>query len=76
MADVCVRYFVDDVDGAIGFYSELLGFEVDDPGTSSGPAPGWARFRSDIGVGRAARMLDDPPGTQSSSSSGPNQPTD
>jgi catechol 2,3-dioxygenase-like lactoylglutathione lyase family enzyme len=37
MATVSVRYFVDDVDTAIGFYGELLGFEVD-----AHPAAGFA----------------------------------
>jgi catechol 2,3-dioxygenase-like lactoylglutathione lyase family enzyme len=37
MASVSVRYFVHDVDAAIAFYSERLGFDVD-----LNPAPGFA----------------------------------
>jgi len=37
MATVSVRYFVNDVDAAIAFYSERLGFDVD-----LHPAPGFA----------------------------------
>jgi catechol 2,3-dioxygenase-like lactoylglutathione lyase family enzyme len=36
MATVSVRYFVNDVDAAIAFYSERLGFDVD-----LHPAPGF-----------------------------------
>ena len=37
MGKVSVRYIVDDVDTAISFYTELLGFQVD-----LHPAPGFA----------------------------------
>ena len=37
MSTVRVRYIVDDVDAAIGFYTENLGFKVD-----MHPAPGFA----------------------------------
>lgn len=37
MATVSVRYFVNDVDAAIAFYGERLGFDVD-----LHPAPGFA----------------------------------
>jgi catechol 2,3-dioxygenase-like lactoylglutathione lyase family enzyme len=37
MATVSVRYIVDDVDAAIAFYTQLLGFEVE-----LHPAPGFA----------------------------------
>jgi len=37
MTQVSVRYIVDDVDAAIAFYGERLGFEVD-----MHPAPGFA----------------------------------
>jgi catechol 2,3-dioxygenase-like lactoylglutathione lyase family enzyme len=37
MATVNVRYIVDDVDAAIAFYGERLGFDVD-----ANPAPGFA----------------------------------
>jgi len=37
MANVSVRYIVDDVDAAIAFYTEHLGFEV-----AMHPAPGFA----------------------------------
>lgn len=37
-----VRYIVADVDAAIGFYRDLLGFEVD-----MHPAPGFARLTRD-----------------------------
>jgi catechol 2,3-dioxygenase-like lactoylglutathione lyase family enzyme len=39
MGKVAVRYIVADVDAAIGFYTELLGFQVD-----LHPAPGFARL--------------------------------
>src|SRR3954470_7383289 len=38
MANVSVRYIVTDVDTAVAFYTELLGFEVD-----MQPAPGFAQ---------------------------------
>ncbi len=38
MADVSVRYIVTDVDTAVAFYTELLGFRVD-----MQPAPGFAQ---------------------------------
>jgi catechol 2,3-dioxygenase-like lactoylglutathione lyase family enzyme len=37
MSKVSVRYIVDDVDAAIPFYTEMLGFQVD-----MHPAPGFA----------------------------------
>jgi hypothetical protein len=40
MATVSVRYFVHDVDAAIAFYSERLGFDVD-----LHPAPGFELFQ-------------------------------
>jgi catechol 2,3-dioxygenase-like lactoylglutathione lyase family enzyme len=40
MNDVAVRYIVDDVDAAIGFYSDLLGFEV-----VMRPAPPFAMLK-------------------------------
>ena len=44
MATVCVRYFVHDVDEAIAFYREQLGFDVD-----LHPAPGFAMLsRGDL----------------------------
>ena len=44
MSTVSVRYFVHDVDAAIAFYSERLGFEVD-----VRPAPGFAMLsRQDL----------------------------
>lgn len=39
MTAVSVRYIVDDVEAAIAFYTERLGFEVD-----MHPAPGFARL--------------------------------
>ena len=39
MSKVSVRYIVDDVDAAITFYTELLGFQMD-----LHPAPGFARL--------------------------------
>jgi catechol 2,3-dioxygenase-like lactoylglutathione lyase family enzyme len=42
MSPVTVRYIVDDVDAAIGFYQELLGFEV-----LMHPAPGFAMLSRD-----------------------------
>ncbi|MEX0865640.1 MAG: VOC family protein [Acidimicrobiia bacterium] len=58
-----VRYIVNDVDAAIEFYRDRLGFEVD-----MQPAPGFARLnRSDLvlllntpGVGGAGRAGGDP----------------
>src|SRR6185503_4013909 len=44
MSTVRVRYIVDDVDAAIGFYTEMLGFAVD-----MHPAPGFAALsRGDL----------------------------
>jgi catechol 2,3-dioxygenase-like lactoylglutathione lyase family enzyme len=44
MSTVRVRYIVDDVDTAIGFYTELLGFSVD-----MHPSPGFAALsRGDL----------------------------
>jgi catechol 2,3-dioxygenase-like lactoylglutathione lyase family enzyme len=40
MGTVTIRYIVADVDAAIAFYTEMLGFEVD-----LHPAPGFARLR-------------------------------
>ena len=40
--DVSVRYIVDDVDAAIEFYRDRLGFDVD-----MHPAPGFARLSRD-----------------------------
>jgi catechol 2,3-dioxygenase-like lactoylglutathione lyase family enzyme len=42
MAPVSVRYIVNDVDAAIAFYGEQLGFEVD-----MHPAPGFASLSRD-----------------------------
>jgi catechol 2,3-dioxygenase-like lactoylglutathione lyase family enzyme len=53
MATVSVRYFVDDVDAAIGFYSERLGFDIE-----LHPAPGFAILsRGDLRL-----LLNDPSG--------------
>lgn len=62
---VNVRYIVDDVDAAIPFYQDQLGFEV-----SMRPAPGFARLsRGDLvlllnvpGAGGAGRAGDPQPG--------------
>ena len=44
MAQISVRYIVDDVDAAIPFYTDLLGFKVD-----MHPAPGFASLsRGDL----------------------------
>jgi catechol 2,3-dioxygenase-like lactoylglutathione lyase family enzyme len=44
MTTVSVRYIVDDVDAAIGFYSDVLGFHV-----QMHPAPGFAMLdRGDL----------------------------
>ncbi len=40
MSEVSVRYIVDDVDAAVAFYRDLLGFEV-----QMRPAPGFAMLR-------------------------------
>ena len=46
MSMVRVRYIVDDVDAAIGFYTERLGFKVD-----MHPAPGFAALsRGDLQI--------------------------
>jgi catechol 2,3-dioxygenase-like lactoylglutathione lyase family enzyme len=52
MATVSVRYFVDDVDAAIAFYRERLGFEVE-----LHPAPGFAMLSR-----RELRLLLNTPG--------------
>jgi catechol 2,3-dioxygenase-like lactoylglutathione lyase family enzyme len=63
MATVSVRYIVDDVDAAIAFYTQHLGFEVD-----LHPAPGFAVLsRGDLrlllntptGPGGAAQPMPD-----------------
>ena len=62
MSKVSVRYIVDDVDEAIPFYTELLGFQVD-----MHPAPGFARIsRGDLqlflnrpGAGGAGQAMPD-----------------
>jgi catechol 2,3-dioxygenase-like lactoylglutathione lyase family enzyme len=63
MARVSVRYIVDDVDAAIGFYTDLLGFEV-----AMHPGPGFAALdRGDLrlllntasGPGGAAQPMPD-----------------
>jgi catechol 2,3-dioxygenase-like lactoylglutathione lyase family enzyme len=61
MATVSVRYFVDDVEAAIGFYSERLGFDIE-----LHPAPGFAILsRGDLRL-----LLNDP-----SAGGGAAQPT-
>ncbi len=62
MSKVSIRYIVDDVDAAITFYTELLGFQVD-----MHPAPGFARIsRGDLqlllnrpGAGGAGESMPD-----------------
>lgn len=57
---VSVRYIVDDVDAAIAFYQDLLGFEVD-----MRPAPGFARLsRGDL------RLLLNAPGAGGAGTAG------
>jgi catechol 2,3-dioxygenase-like lactoylglutathione lyase family enzyme len=53
MSPVTVRYIVDDVDAAVAFYDEHLGFEVE-----RRPAPGFAMLSRE-GVGL---LLSDPRG--------------
>ena len=62
MATISVRYIVDDVDAAIGFYTEHLGFDVE-----LRPAPGFAALsRGDLrlllnapGAGGAGQAMPD-----------------
>jgi len=62
MGKVSVRYIVADVDAAIGFYTEMLGFTVE-----THPAPGFASLaRGDLrlllnrpGAGGAGRVMPD-----------------
>ena len=62
MSPVSVRYIVEDVDRAVAFYGELLGFDVE-----MHPAPGFAMLRRDDirlllnapGAGGAGRAGDD-----------------
>jgi catechol 2,3-dioxygenase-like lactoylglutathione lyase family enzyme len=62
MSKVSVRYIVSDVDAAIPFYTELLGFQVE-----SHPAPGFASLaRGDLllllnqpGAGGAGQAMPD-----------------
>jgi len=63
MATISVRYIVDDVDAAIAFYTDRLGFDVD-----MHPAPGFASLaRGDLrlllnapsGAGGAAQPMRD-----------------
>lgn len=42
MSTVSVRYIVDDVDAAVGFYADQLGFDL-----QLHPAPGFAMLRRD-----------------------------
>ena len=51
MDKVSVRYIVEDVDAAIAFYTEMLGFEVE-----MHPAPGFAA----LGKGNLRLMLNRP----------------
>jgi catechol 2,3-dioxygenase-like lactoylglutathione lyase family enzyme len=51
MDKVSVRYIVADVDAAIGFYTEMLGFSVD-----LHPAPGFAR----VSLGNLRLLLNRP----------------
>ncbi len=53
MASVTVRYIVDDVDAAIAFYTQRLGF-----GVELRPAPGFAA----VSRGGKQILLDDPAG--------------
>jgi catechol 2,3-dioxygenase-like lactoylglutathione lyase family enzyme len=60
MARVSVRYIVDDVEAAIGFYESLLGFEVE-----MHPAPGFAALaRGDL------RLLLNQPGAGGAGTAG------
>jgi catechol 2,3-dioxygenase-like lactoylglutathione lyase family enzyme len=52
MTQASVRYIVDDVDAAIGFYRDRLGFELD-----MHPAPGFAALSKE-----GLRLLLNPPG--------------
>ena len=62
MGKVSVRYIVADVDAAIAFYTEMLGFQLD-----MHPAPGFASLsRGDLqlllnrpGAGGAGQAMDD-----------------
>ena len=62
MANVSVRYIVTDVDTAVTFYTELLGFRVD-----MQPAPGFAQVSRGAlqvllnrpGAGRAGQAMPD-----------------
>ncbi len=62
MSKVGVRYIVDDVDAAVAFYTEFLGFVVD-----MHPAPGFARislgdlqlFLNRPGAGGAGQAMPD-----------------
>ena len=62
MSNVGVRYIVVDVDEAIAFYTQFLGFEVD-----MHPAPGFARisrgnlqlFLNRVGAGGAGQAMPD-----------------
>jgi catechol 2,3-dioxygenase-like lactoylglutathione lyase family enzyme len=73
MSKVSVRYMVDDVDAAIPFYTEMLGFQVD-----MHPAPGFASLsRGDLqlllnrpGAGGAGQVM---PGGQAPAPGGWNR---
>lgn len=63
MNEVAVRYIVDDVDAAVGFYTERLGFDL-----GARPAPGFAILRrgalrllvsASTGPGGAAQAMPD-----------------
>ena len=60
---VSVRYIVSDVDAAIPFYTEMLGFNVD-----MHPAPGFASLsRGDLRLLRSQALISRVPRLQGSS---------
>lgn len=65
MGSVAIRYIVDDVDIAIGFYSEQLGFTVD-----MHPAPGFAALSKG-----ELRLLVNEPGAGGAGTAGGEQPS-
>ena len=64
MTSAAVRYIVDDVDAAIEFYRDRLGFDVD-----LHPAPGFAALR-----GHDLRLLLNAPGAGGAGTAGGSRP--
>jgi len=65
MGSVAIRYIVDDVDAAVAFYEQALGFSVD-----MRPGPGFAALSRD-----GLRLLLNAPGAGGAGTAGGEEPT-